>query len=205
MRHVPATAARPASAWLVAAVLAAAVTATVAGCGGGQKSAAGSGSGPTATASSATAAGSSAGGAGTGDVPAACLDEGAISAAVGFTVVLERSTLKQSADAVNCTFPAADKARLPGAYVSILVAPASFADRMLSGITTNAQNMRTTAGPVDVGERGLAYGSPDRSEAGAVVGSRIVVVTVGTSGLSVVGGKRDAAVTLLRQVVAKVG
>src|SRR6185436_12451361 len=50
----------------------------------------------------------------------------------------ERATIKQSQDAVNCTFLAADQQAKPGANVSLLVAPATFADQALADITANA-------------------------------------------------------------------
>lgn len=174
--------------------------ALVAGCGGTQPTSGNGTSGsPNSTAGATQQPGTASG------IPAVCLDEATISNLVGFAVVFERSTLKTSAQAVNCTFPAADQTAYAGVNVAILVAPASYAQQAIDDITSSAQQAGAATTPVDVGKDGLSYGSTQRSAAATVVGSQLIGVTIGTSGLSSLGDKRLAAVDVLRKVAQKLG
>jgi hypothetical protein len=100
-------------------------------------------------------------------------------------------------------FPATDQTTHAGVNVAILVAPASFAQQAIDDITASAELAGTGTQSVDLGKGGLSYGSTQRSAAATVVGGKLVGVTIGTTGLSSLGDKRDAAVVVLRKVATK--
>ncbi|MCP2321629.1 hypothetical protein HDA40_000136 [Hamadaea flava] len=138
-------------------------------------------------------------------IPALCLDEATIAAAVGFAVHVERPTIKQNGDAVNCTFLADDQQARPGANVSVLVAPAAYAEQARTDIKSSATRAGVGTAPVGVGQDGLAYESAQRSAAATVVGGRLVAVTADGMGLSSPGVGRRAVEKLVAAVAAKIG
>lgn len=140
-----------------------------------------------------------------GGLPAACLTEQAVGAAVGFTVHVERSTIKSTSEAVTCTFMADDQTARPGANVTLLVAPKAYAPQALSDITDSADRAQTKAASVAIGQNGLVYESAQRSAAATVIDGKLVAVTVDGMGLSDAGAGKNAVVALLGQVAAKVG
>lgn len=136
-------------------------------------------------------------------IPAACLDESTIGGLVGFTVHIEHATIKQSADAVNCTFLADDQTARPGSNVSILVAPASYATVAFADIRDSAARAKAKVQPVSVGADGQAYESAQRTAAATIVGQKLVAVTIDGMGLSTHGVGVDTAIELVRKIAAK--
>ncbi|GHJ48009.1 hypothetical protein Cs7R123_53510 [Catellatospora sp. TT07R-123] len=137
-------------------------------------------------------------------LPASCLDARTVGDAVGFAVHVEPATVKQTADAVNCTFLADDQGARPGANVSLLVAPARFAERALADLTAEAGRAGTTATAVPVGH-GLAYESAQRTAAATVVGDRLIGVTIDGMGLSDPSAAQGAVLVLLAKIAATTG
>jgi hypothetical protein len=184
--------------WLVAGALVAALSA----CGGGGGDGDGDSSsrrGDPPTSSGAGTVASTSADAGS-DIPSPCLDEGDIAAAIGFPVSVQYDTLRSEGDAVSCAY----QGNGGEGFVQILVGPASATDEVLGEVQSKARAMAGgDAESIDVGERGLAFGSPDASYAAAVDGGRVFAVSVSSATSSeLVGDKRDAVTSILDQVIA---
>jgi hypothetical protein len=192
--------------WVVAGTLAI----TLAACGGGggddDGGSSGFGQGEPAAESGATSAesGTPIAGAETSpsgsDIPSPCLDEGSITSAIGFPVTVQYDTLRAEGGAVSCAY----QGNGGEGFVQILVGPGSATEEVLGEVRDKAQAMSgAEAQPIDVGEQGLAFGSPDASYAAAVDGDRIFAVNVSSATSSeLVGDKREAVTSILEQVIA---
>lgn len=83
-----------------------------------------------------------------------------------------------------------------GVEVSIVEGAGVIAEEEIEAFRTEAQSNGTEAEPIDAGDDGLAFGSPQRSQAIAKNDGTIVEVEVfGSSGA--IGNKIDAAIELL--------
>jgi hypothetical protein len=130
------------------------------------------------------------------DIPSPCLDEGDVAAAIGFPVTVAYDTLRAEGDAVSCSYQG-DGGE---GFVQILVGPASAADEVQDKARTMSG---AEAESIDVGERGIAFGSPDASYAAAVDDDRVFAVNVSSAtSAELVGDKRDAVTDILAQVIA---
>jgi hypothetical protein len=149
--------------------------------------------------SDAEPASSPSGGSGS-DIPSPCLDEGDIGATIGFPVAVQYDTLRSEGGAVSCAY----QGNGGEGFVQILVGPIAAADEVLGEVSDKAQAM--SGGPaqsISVGERGVAFGSPDASYAAAVDGDRVFAVNVSSATSSeLVGDKREAVTSILGQVIA---
>jgi hypothetical protein len=139
-------------------------------------------------------------GGGGSDIPSPCLDEGSIGSAIGFPVTVAYDTLRVEGEAVSCSY----QGNGGEGFVQILVGPDSATDEVLGEVEDKARAMSgAEAQAIDVGERGLAFGSPDASYAAAVDGYRVFAVSVSSAtSADLVGDKREAVADILQQVIA---
>ena len=131
-----------------------------------------------------------------------CPDAAFISTTIGFTVRSMPGASRSAPGTLLCAYQATD-ARL-GAFVSIAVAPLSPGEDAMSEIRAAARTIlgeQADAQPIDVGERGYAYGSASKSEAAAIRMSQVYHVDVTAAGIPRLGDKREAVVAILRKVV----
>jgi hypothetical protein len=129
---------------------------------------------------------------------AQCPTEQDVSSIVGSPVTLAVSG--NVVVASGCSYLAVDTAA--GADVQITTGAALIADEQFAGFASDASNEGATPEPIAVGDRAAAFGGPGRSEAIAVVGNALIQVEVFNAGGTDIGDKKDAAITLLNQVVA---
>ncbi len=119
---------------------------------------------------------------------AECPTESDVSDVVGYEV-----DLKADADIVvasGCIYQGS------GVGVTITEGAGVIADEEIDSFRSEAESAGTTAEPVDAGDDGLAFGSPQRSQAIAKNDGTIVEVEIfGENGD--IGDKKDAAVELL--------
>lgn len=136
---------------------------------------------------------------GVGAIGAAkCPTEQEVTSVVGSPVTLVVSG--NIVVASGCSYLAVDKTA--GADVQITRGAALIADDQFKSFASDAAGQDATPEPIPVGDRAQAFGGPGRSEAIAVAGSSLVLVEVFNSGSVDIGDKKQAAITLLRQVVA---
>src|SRR6476620_7067826 len=91
-----------------------------------------------------------------------CPDAGFISTTIGFAVRSMPDASRSEPGTLLCAYQSTDKA--PGAFVSIAVAPLSPGEDARAEIRGEGAD----AEPIDVGERGYAYGSASKSGAAAI-------------------------------------
>ncbi|MGE5091147.1 MAG: hypothetical protein ACM3OH_03170 [Bacillota bacterium] len=133
---------------------------------------------------------------------ATCPDASFISTTIGFTVRSMRDASRSAPGTLLCAYQATDS-RL-GAFVSIAVAPLAAGEDAMSEIRAAARTIlgaQADAQPIDVGERGYAYGSASKSEAAAIRMSQVYHVDVTAAGIPRLGDKKDAVIAILRKVV----
>jgi hypothetical protein len=103
--------------------------------------------------------------------------------------------------ASGCSYLAVDQTA--GADVQITTGAALIADDEFKSFSSEAATQGVTPEPIQVGDRAEAFGGPGRSEAIAVVGSALIQVEIfNSSGQVDIGDKKQAAITLLEQVIA---
>ena len=129
---------------------------------------------------------------------AKCPTEQDVSSTVGSPVTLVVSG--NLVVASGCSYLAVDKSA--GADVQITTGAALIADDQFASFASDASNEGVTPEPIAVGDRAEAFGGSGRSEAIAVVGNVLIQVEVFNSGDIDIGDKKDAAITLLNQVIA---
>lgn len=159
--------------------------ATVAACAGGERGTAGGGAGARPGVSAAAPS---------------CPDAAYVSSTIGFNVRSMSGPGGGGGGAMLCAYQATDPAL--GAFVSIAAAPLAPGEDPLADVraaATTYLGARGAAEPIDVGERGYAYGSASKSEAAAIRSSRVYRVDV--TATSAIGDRKAAVVTILRKVV----
>jgi hypothetical protein len=138
----------------------------------------------------------------TGKLPEPCLGEAEVTEVVGFEVRVLREGTLSAGEHIVCAYQATD-ADL-GAFISIVVAPASEGEQMLTEVRSAAKTFlgeQAEAEAIAVGERGYAYSSARSSAAAAVAGKRVYFVDVSAFGLGSIGVKEDAMIKLLTRVI----
>jgi hypothetical protein len=124
-----------------------------------------------------------------------CPGAGFISTTIGFAVRSMPDASRSEAGTLLCAYQSTGKA--PGAFVSIAVAPLSPGEDAMAEILGE----QAGAEPIDVGERGYAYGSPSKSGAAAVRLSQVYRVDVTSMNGAPLGDRKAAVVAILRKVV----
>ena len=127
-----------------------------------------------------------------------CPTEQDVSSTVGSPVTLALSG--NVVVASGCSYLAVD--RTTGADVQITTGAGLTADDGFESFASDASNQGATPEPIDVSDRAQAFGGPGRSEAIAVVDNALILVEVFNSGDTDIGDRKEAAVSLLKQVVA---
>jgi hypothetical protein len=101
-----------------------------------------------------------------------------------------------------CAYEATDRAL--GAFVSLVIGPASESAKAFEEVRTAAKTFlgqAAQADAIDVGERGLAYGAASKSEAVAVKGGRLYRADVTSTAQAKLGDRKAGLVRLLKRVV----
>ena len=129
---------------------------------------------------------------------AQCPTEQDVSSIVGSPVTLTVSG--NLVVASGCSYLAVDQTA--GADVQITTGAALIADEGFASFASDAATQGATPEPIPVGDRAEAFGGPGRSEAIAVVDNALVLVEVFNAGGTDIGDRKQAAITLLQQVVA---
>ena len=130
----------------------------------------------------------------------ACPDAAWISSTIGFSVRSMSTPGAAGGGAMLCAYQATDPAL--GAFVSIAAAPLAPGEDPLADVQAAAATYvgaQGAAEPIDVGERGCAYGSGSKSEAAAIRSSRVYRVDV--TATRAIGDRKAAVVAILRKVV----
>ncbi|GAA1838732.1 hypothetical protein GCM10009836_17180 [Pseudonocardia ailaonensis] len=130
---------------------------------------------------------------------AKCPTEQDVSSIVGskVTLVLSGNVVVAS----GCSYMAVD--RTAGANVQITKGFALAADDQFSQLASDAATQGTTPSSISVGDKGEAFGGPGRSNALAVAGDSVILVEIFNAGSADIGDKEDAAVSLLKKVIAE--
>ena len=149
---------------------------------------------------SSNAAGSSASG---GDSPK-CYTAEDVKSALGFEVRSLTGGMRNFGTFSMCGFAATDDDKLPGVTVTATVSPAADADTTFDQMRTVVKISKGgNAQPdvIQVGERGLAYGTNSQARAAAVANGRLYSVQMGFAAVSNFGDKKDGVTELLRKLM----
>ncbi|MFC5730520.1 MULTISPECIES: hypothetical protein [Nocardioides] len=120
---------------------------------------------------------------------ASCPTADAVSDVVGYDVELDLQG--NLVVAAGCTYSGS------GVGVTIVKGAGVIADEEIQSVKDEASNLGTEATPIDVGDDGVAFGSPRRSEAITKADSSVVGVEIFSEEPRDIGDKRAAAVELL--------
>ena len=129
---------------------------------------------------------------------AQCPTEQDVSSIVGSPVTLVVSG--NVVVAAGCSYLAVDQST--GADVQITTGAALIADDQFKSFASDAATQGATPEPISAGDRAQAFGGSGRSEAIAVVDNSLILVEVFSSSGTDIGDKKEAAITLLQQVIA---
>jgi hypothetical protein len=129
---------------------------------------------------------------------ARCPTEQDVSSTIGskVTLVLSGNVVVAS----GCSYMAVD--RTAGANVQITKGFALAADDQFAQLASDAATQGTTPSSISVGDKGEAFGGSGRSNALAVTGDSLVLVEIFNAGSTDIGDRQDAAVSLLKKVIA---
>lgn len=120
---------------------------------------------------------------------AECPTEDEVSDVVGFDVELQADA--DVVVAAGCIYSGS------GVGVTIVEGAGLIADEQIEEFRNEARNAGTEAEPIDAGDDGLAFGSPQRSESIAKHDGTVVGVEIFGENGQDIGNKKDAAVELL--------
>lgn len=133
----------------------------------------------------------------------ACLSTADVSGALGFAVRDLTRGMQRYGSMSTCGFAATDTATLPGVTVTVTIEPASEADQRFTEMRRTAQGAsRVDPDVIQVGERGMAYGTLSRSMAAAVKDGRLYQIEANYgSAPRNFGNKKEGVTTLLRKLM----
>ena len=146
---------------------------------------------------SAPAAGSS------GSAPA-CYTADDVKSALGFEVRSLTGGMRNFGTFSMCGYAATDDAKLPGVTVTATISPAADADTTFDQMRTVVKMSKGGNAQPDViqlGDRGLTYGTNSQARAAAVANGRLYSVQIGFAAVSNFGDKKDGVVELLRKLM----
>ena len=172
-------------------------TAVLAGCGTSAERA------DSAKVAAYVAPNASAPAAGGGSSPG-CFSAADVKSALGFEARSLTGGMRQYGTMSNCGYAAADDAALPGVTVSATISPAAEADSTfdhMKQVVKMSKGGNAQPDVIQVGERGLAYGTSSQARASAVANGKLYSVEVGFGGVANFGDKKDGAVELLRKLI----
>jgi hypothetical protein len=176
--------------------------AALAGCGAGGAAADSSDASQYVASGAASSAPSPAGDAGSAPK---CFTAADVKSAMGIDVKDLTNGMRKYGEFWNCGYVPANGTTFPGVSVQLTVAAAAEADATFDRLT---RAMRIARGPaaqpdaLQLGDRGMAYGTPSGAVAAAVAGDRLYIVETmyGTAGQAF-RDKQDATVALLRKTM----
>ena len=173
-------------------------TALTAGCGSSAESA------DSAQAAAYVAPNASAPASGSSGSTPACYTAEDVKSALGFEARSLTGGMRNFGTFSMCGYAATDDARLPGVTVTATVSPAADADTTFDQMRTVVEMSKGgNAQPdvIQVGERGLAYGTNSQARAAAVANGQLYSVQIGFAAVSNFGDKKDGVVELLRKLI----
>ena len=138
-----------------------------------------------------------------GSAPA-CYTAEDVKSALGFDVRSLTGGMRNFGTFSMCGYAATDDAKLPGVTVTATVSPAADADTTFDQMRTVVKMSKGGNAQPDViqlGERGLAYGTNSQARAAAVANGRLYSVQIGFAAVSNFGDKKDGVVELLRKLM----
>jgi len=138
-----------------------------------------------------------------GSAPA-CYTADDVKNALGFDVRSLTGGMRSFGTFSMCGYAATDDAKLPGVTVTATVSPAADADTTFDQMRTVVKMSKGgNAQPdvIQVGERGLAYGTNSQARAAAVANGRLYSVQIGFAAVSNFGDKKDGVIELLRKLM----
>jgi hypothetical protein len=180
-----------------------AAAALIGGCGSGGAAADSSQAAPyvaSGGSASSSAAGSSSGG---GNSPK-CFTTEDVKSALGFEARSLTGGMRTFGTMSMCGFAATDGDKLPGVTVTATVSPASDADTTFDDmkmVVKMSKGGNAQPDVIQVGERGLAYGTASQARAAAVANGRLYSVQMGFAAVSNFGDRKDGMVQLLRKLM----
>ena len=124
---------------------------------------------------------------------AECPTEDEVSDVVGYDVEIQADA--DIIVAAGCIYSGS------GVGVSIVEGAGVIADEEIETFRTDATNAGTEAEPIDAGDDGLAFGSPQRSQSIAKTDGTVVEVEIFGENGQDIGDKKDAAVELLETFI----
>ena len=133
-----------------------------------------------------------------------CFTAADVQSALGFEARSLTGGMRQYGTMWNCGFAATDDARLPGVTVSATISPAAEADSTfdhMKQVVKMSKGGDAQPDVIQLGERGLAYGTNSQARAAAVANGQLYSVQVGFGGVANFGDKKDGAVKLLRKLM----
>lgn len=131
-----------------------------------------------------------------------CPDAAFIGTTIGFAVRSMPDASRSEPGTLLCVYQSTD--RTLGAFVSIAVAPLSPGEDAMAEIRASARTVlgeQADAEPIDVGDRGYAYGSASKSGAAALRLSQVYRVDVTSMTAAPLGDRKAAVIAILRKVV----
>ena len=179
-----------------------AVAALLGGCGSNDAAADSAQVGPyvaSGSNASSNAPGSSASGG-----SATCFTAEDVKSALGFDARSLTGGMRNFGTFSMCGFAATDDAKLPGVTVTATVSPASDADTTfdrMKQVVTMSKGGNAQPDAIQLGERGLAYGTNSQARAAAVANGKLYSVEMGFAAVSNFGDKKDGMVDLLRKLM----
>jgi hypothetical protein len=141
---------------------------------------------------------------GTSGSTPACYTAEDVKSALGFEVRSLTGGMRNFGTFSMCGYAATDDARLPGVTVTATVSPAADADTTFDQMRTVVKMSKGGNAQPDViqlGERGLAYGTNSQARAAAVANGQLYSVQIGFAAVSNFGDKKDGVVELLRKLM----
>jgi hypothetical protein len=141
--------------------------------------------------------------AGGGSAPA-CYTAEDVKSALGFEVRSLTGGMRDFGTFSMCGYAATDDDKLPGVTVTATVSPAADADTTFDQMRTVVKMSKGGNAQPDViqlGERGLAYGTNSQARAAAVAKGRLYSVQIGFGAVSNFGDKKDGVIELLRKLM----
>lgn len=180
-----------------------AATALLGGCGSGGGAADSAQAAPYVASSDAASSAAASSPAGGGSAPR-CFSAEDVKSALGFEARSLTGGMRTFGTMSTCGFAAIDDAKLPGVTVTATISPAAEADSTFDHMKTVVKISKGgNAQPdvIQVGERGLAYGTNSQARAAAVANGRLYSVQTGFAAVSNFGDKKDGVTELLRKLM----
>jgi hypothetical protein len=133
-----------------------------------------------------------------------CFTAEDVKSALGFEARSLTGGMRTFGPMSMCGFAATDDGKLPGVTVTATISPAADADTTfdrMRQVVKMSKGGNAQPDPIQVGERGLAYGTASQARAAAVANGKLYSVEMGFAAVSNFGDKKDGMVELLRKLM----